>query len=176
MTTYGITEVFVKHDFYSELKIKYIKKEGGKTFLFKDLGDRLEKVKPYKTEKKLYPVYDKFLGFDIEGIENYFYIYEDGEHSYYRYKYIKHVGSSRSSKSWSIEEKAVRVCETISNSRLTVWRDTRESLGNSVWKDFRKIFPLSGRKYKFPKNTVPIYFANGSMIEPHGDDRQTPKV
>jgi PBSX family phage terminase large subunit len=170
MKAYGITEVFVKHDYYSELKIKYIKKEGGKTFLFKDLGDRLEKVRPYKTQKKLYPVYDKFLGFEIDGIENYFYIYEDGEHSYYRYKYIKHIGSSRSSKSWSIEEKAIRVCETISNSRVTVWRDTRESLGNSVWKDFRKIFPLSGRKYKFPKNTVPIYFANGSMIEPHGDD------
>ena len=170
MITYGVTEVFVKHDYYSELRIKIIKKGINTTFLYIDEGSQLTEIGEYITNKKLYPLHNKFLSFELENLEDYFYIYEDGENSIYRYKYIKHVGSSRSSKSWSLEEKAIRKCEENNHYRLTVWRDTRESLGNSVWKDFRKIFPLSGRSYKFPRNTVPIYFPNGSMIEPHGDD------
>ena len=170
MTTYGITEVYVKHDYYSELRVKLIRVVNNQTYLYKDEGDYLSEVCLYDTKQKLYPLHDRFLSFQIENIEEYFYIYETGEHSQFRYKYIKHVGSSRSSKSWSIEEHVIRRSELTPNYRTTVWRDTRESLGNSVWKDFRKIFPLSGRKYKFPRNTVPIHFENGSMIEPHGDD------
>lgn len=102
--------------------------------------------------------------------ENLFYIYEKGEYSFYRYKYIKHVGSSRSSKSWSLEELAIRECEENNNFRFTVWRDSQASLGETVWKDFRKVFPLSGRQYKFTRDTRSIYFPNGSTIEPHGDD------
>jgi PBSX family phage terminase large subunit len=170
MIAYGVTEVFLKHDYFSTLKIKILKNKGGKTFLCEDLGDSLVEKNEYKTTNKTYPLSGRFLGFDVTDIEDYFYIYEDGDYSQFRYKYIKHVGSSRSSKSWSIEEHTIRRCEATSNLRATVWRDTRESLGNSVWKDFRKIFPLSGRSYKFPRNTVPIYFENGSIIEPHGDD------
>jgi len=168
MITYGITEVFVKHDYYSELRIKILKKDGDRLFLCEDLGDKIEIKHEIQNIKKLYPIVKGFLTYELT--DDYFYIYEDGEYSIFRYKYIKHVGSSRSSKSWSIEEKAIRNCETIPNLRINIWRDTRESLGNSVWKDFRKIFPLSGRSYKFPRNTVPIYFENGSIIEPHGDD------
>jgi len=168
MITYGITEVFVKHDYYSELRIKILKKDSDRFFLCEDLGDKIEIKHEIQNIKKLYPIVKGFLTYELN--EDYFYIYEDGEYSIFRYKYIKHVGSSRSSKSWSIEEKAIRNCETIPNLRINIWRDTRESLGNSVWKDFRKIFPLSGRSYKFPRNTVPIYFENGSIIEPHGDD------
>jgi len=166
--TYGVTEVFVKHDYYSELRIKILKKEGGRFFVCEDLGDRLEVRDEVINTKKLYPIVENFLTYKLD--DTFFYIYEDGKYSQYRYKYIKHVGSSRSSKSWSLEEKATRKCEEIPTTRVTIWRDTRESLGNSVWKDFRKIFALSGRPYKFPRNTVPIHFENGSIIEPHGDD------
>lgn len=168
MITYGVTEVYVKHDYFSELRIKILKKLGNEFFLCEDLGDKIEIKNQIQNTKKLYPIIKGFLTYDLD--DTYFYIYEDGEYSIFRYKYIKHIGSSRSSKSWSIEEKAIRNCETKPNLRINIWRDTRESLGNSVWKDFRKIFPLSGRDYKFPRNTVPIYFDNGSIIEPHGDD------
>ena len=168
MTQYGVTEVFIKHEYFSELKIKIVKKDNDKLILCKDVGEELIEVSVVDTDKKLHPVKEGFFTYEIP--ENTFYFYESGEHSIYRYKYIKHVGSSRSSKSFSIEESAIRKCETTPNLRYTVWRDTRESLGNSVWKDFRKIFPLSGRDYKFPRNTVPIWFSNGSIIEPHGDD------
>lgn len=82
-----------------------------------------------------------------------------------------HVGSSRSSKTWSISEWCIRKCETIKNLRINIWRDTRTSLGDTIWKDFKKIFPMSGRAYKFTRNTVPIHFeSTDSIIEPHGAD------
>jgi PBSX family phage terminase large subunit len=165
---YGVTEVFIKHDFFSSLKIKLVEKVNDKLFLYKDNGDNCVKIKQIVTSKKLYEIKKGFFLYPLE--VNFFYFYEEGEHSIFRYKYIKHVGSSRSSKSWSIEEYIIRKCEENKNLRVTVWRDTRESLGNSVWKDFKKIFPLSGRKYKFTRNTVPIFFNNSSIIEPHGDD------
>tara|TARA_R100000541_G_scaffold20190_1_gene30040 strand:+ start:6729 stop:8096 length:1368 start_codon:yes stop_codon:yes gene_type:complete len=165
---YGITEVFVKHDFYSSLKIKFIKEENGKTYLLKDLGDKFSVVKEISNTKKVYLASENFhpskLDYQLK------YIYEDGEYSVYRYKYIMHVGSSRSSKSFSLEEAAIRKCEEIPNLRINIWRDTRESLSGTIWADFKKLFPLSGRKYNFTRNTVPIYFNNSSRIEPHGAD------
>lgn len=165
---YGVTEVFVKHDYFSSLRIKLVEKVNDKLFLYEDKGDKCVLVREIETAKKLYPIQKGFFLYELP--ENFFYFYESGEYSLFRYKYIKHVGSSRSSKSWSIEEAILRDCEQTDNTRITVWRDTRESLGNSVWKDFKKIFPLSGRSYKFPRNTVPIFLPNGSVIEPHGDD------
>jgi PBSX family phage terminase large subunit len=165
---YGVTEVFVKHDYYCELKIKVLRKDNNDYFLCQDNGECLVDLYKFNTKKKIRPIPVGFFTYELKG--DYYFIYEDGEYSIYRYKYIKHVGSSRSSKSFSLEEKAIRECEIKNSFRFTVWRDTRESLGNSVWKDFRKIFSLSGREYKFPRNTVPIYFDNGSIIEPHGDD------
>lgn len=165
---YGVTEVFVKHDYFSSLRIKLVEKINDKLFLYDDKGDKCILIKEIHSNKKLYPIKKGFFLYELP--ETFFYIYEDGEYSFFRYKYIKHVGSSRSSKSWSLEECAIRNCEEKDNLRFTVWRDSRESLGNSVWKDFRKIFPMSGRKYKFPRNTVPIFLPNGSVIEPHGDD------
>jgi len=167
---YGVTEVFIKHDYFSNLKIRIVRKEGERFFLQEYLGDKLNEIEEIEVTEKLYPIPENFLAFNPG--KDYFYIYNDTNcpYSFYRYKYIKHVGSSRSSKSWSIEEKALRDCEQIPNFRFTVWRDTQTSLGNTVWKDFRKLMPLSGRNYKFPRNTQPIHLANGSVIEPHGDD------
>ena len=167
--TYGVTEVFIKHDYYSGLRVNLLKKKGKDTYiLLRDEVEYFKEIKEITTTKKIYKAPINFLttphDFEL------YYIYDNLEHNIPRYKYIKHEGSSRSSKSWSIEEWCIRQCEEIKNLRINVWRDTRTSLGDSVWKDFRKLFPLSGRTYKFAKNTIPIFFNNGSMIEPHGDD------
>jgi len=167
---YGVTEVFVKHDYFSSLRIKFFRTdERGKQILIHDNGDSFRDVEPIKVTKKVYECKEGFLS--VEPEYNVQYFYESGEHSVFRYKYIMHVGSSRSSKSWSLEEACIRKCETTKNLRINVWRDTRTSLGDTVWNDFKKIFPLSGRSYSFPKNTVPIYFdQTKSTIEPHGAD------
>lgn len=87
-----------------------------------------------------------------------------------RYKYIIHKGSSRSSKTVSLIEKAIRLCEENDNFRITVWRDTKTSVGSTVWESIKKVFFLSQRRYQFSKTTRPIYFENGSVIEPFGAD------
>jgi len=165
---YGLTEVFVKHDYYSKLRIKIVKKQDDKLILLKYTGDELQEVSEVQTTKKLYPVTKGFM--QVETDDSYFYFYESGEHSIYRYKYIKHEGSSRSSKTYSLIEAAIRECEESPNERISVWRDTQTSLGDTVWNDIKQIYPLSGRSYKFPRNTTAIYFDNGATLEPHGAD------
>lgn len=165
---YGVTEVFIAHDYYAALRIKLLKKNGEKFILLENQGDYLKEICEITTDKKIYTAKKGFLPIDLDF--ELLYIYEDGDYSLPRYKYILHEGSSRSSKSWSIEEWAIRQCEEKSMFRINVWRETKTSLADSVWKDFRKIFPLSGRSYQFPQNTIAIYFPNGSTIEPHGAD------
>lgn len=165
---YGVTEVFVKHDYYSNLKIKFLKKVGSSFVVLKDHGDKFTEECQINTSKKVYTAPDNFHSAQTK--EPLYYIYESGDHSVYRYKYIMHVGSSRSSKSFSLEEASIRKCETEPNTRINIWRDTKESLAGTIWADFRKIFPMSGRKYSFPRNTVAIHFPNNSRIEPHQAD------
>lgn len=165
---YGVTEVFIKHDYYSKLRIKFLLERNGVFVLLEDRGDKFVEAKEITTDKKIYTAQDNFhtaqADLDLK------YIYEDGEYSVLRYKYIMHVGSSRSSKSFSLEEASVRMCEEQKNLRINIWRDTKESLAGTIWADFKKLFPLSGRDYKFPRNTVAIHFPNDSRIEPHGAD------
>ena len=89
---------------------------------------------------------------------------EDGSRMY---KYIIHEGSSRSSKTISLIQHNDDTCSDNPNTRVTVWRDTRTSLGSTVWSDFRKFL---GWKHKFGKQTSPIHYPNGSTFEPHGAD------
>lgn len=90
--------------------------------------------------------------------------YKSGER---KYKYIIHKGSSRSSKTVSIIQWIDRYCTENSNTRATVWRDTRSSLASTVWSDYEKYF---GSKHRFTKHATPIHFNNGSTFEPHGAD------
>ena len=96
---YGVTQVFVKHDYFASLRIKFVKKENNKLFLLKDNGSEFEVVKEFETSKKLYKAKEGFSSthcdFDL------YYIYESGPYSVRRYKYIIHSGSSRSSKTFS---------------------------------------------------------------------------
>ncbi len=84
-----------------------------------------------------------------------------------RFKYIIHEGSSRSSKTTSIIQWIDDQCTFNPNTRATVWRDTRTSLGGTVWSDFKKYL---GHKHQFGKQTNPIHYDNGSTFEPHGAD------
>jgi hypothetical protein len=166
--SYGITEVFIKHDYFSKLRVKIVRKDGEKLFLQNYLGDTIEDVEEITTTQKLYDIPENFLLIPLG--DEFKYFYEVGEYSMPRYKYIKHEGSSRSSKTTSLCEWTARECENNEGCRITVWRDTKASLGETVWKDYRKIFILSGRKYKFTQDTRTIFFNNGSTVEPQGDD------
>jgi len=166
--SYGITEVFVKHDYFSKLRVKIVRQDGDKLYLQNYLGDRIEDVEEVNTTQKLYDIPESFLLIPLG--DEYKYFYETGEYSMPRYKYIKHEGSSRSSKTTSLCEWTARECENNEGYRITIWRDTKASLGETVWKDFRKVFILSGRKYKFTQDTRTIFFSNGSTLEPQGDD------
>lgn len=166
---YGITEVFVKQDYYAALRVKLVKDIDGKLILLKNNGNELLEIKEITTTQKIYTAPKGFLTIPLDFELKYF--YEKGEFSIPRYKYIMHVGSSRSSKSWSIEEWCIRQCETKLNLRINIWRDTRQSLGDTIWNDFKKVFPMSGRSYKFTRNTIPLFFdKTNSTIEPHGAD------
>ena len=166
--SYGITEVFIKHDYFSKLRVKIVRKDGEKLHLQNYLGDTIEDVGEITTAQKLYDIPGNFLLIPLG--DEFKYFYEVGEYSMPRYKYIKHEGSSRSSKTTSLCEWTARECENNEGYRITVWRDTKASLGETVWKDYRKIFILSGRKYKFTQDTRTIFFNNGSTVEPQGDD------
>lgn len=165
---YGLTEVFVKHDYYSSLRIKIVRRDGEKLWLCEYLGDKINDIEEIVTNRKIYEIQKGFFIIDLDS--SYGYIYEDGEYSIPRYKYIKHIGSSRSSKSWSLEECAIRRCEETNNLRLTIWRDTKQSLSATIWEDFKKLIPLSGRSYKFTQDMRTLYFSTGSTISPQGDD------
>lgn len=163
---YGLTEVFVKHDYYASLRIRLFDKDG---FIHIDDGDSsLPTDVKIKNTKETYPA-SKILPYDTDILYSYC---EDADFgSFPRYKYIFHEGTSRSSKSWSIEEWCLRECENKKNLHINIWRDTREALTGTIWNDFRKLIPLSGRIIKLSKNTAPIHFANGSIISPKGADQ-----
>ncbi|CEJ71269.1 Phage terminase large subunit [Chryseobacterium oranimense G311] len=162
---YGVTEVFVKHDYYASLRIRLFDSEGR---IFIDDGDRaLLTDEILKVPTKRYDA-NKILPYETDLY--YAYCKDEDYGSFPRYKYIFHEGSSRSSKSYSLEEWSLRECEQRPNLHINIWRDTREALTDSVWKDFRKLIPLSGRKKKLNKNTSPIHFNNGSIISPKGTD------
>lgn len=163
---YGVTEVFIKHDYYASMRIRLFDKDGR---VYIDDGDRaLDTDEVINIPSKTYSA-SKLLPYENDLF--YAYCNKDSFGAFPRYKYIFHEGSSRSSKSWSLEEWCLRECETNPNLHINVWRDTREALTGTIWNDFRKLIPLSGRKIKLNKNTTPIYFENGSIISPKGADQ-----
>ena len=83
------------------------------------------------------------------------------------FKYIIHTGSSRSSKTISLIQWIDDYLTTHPSTRATVWRDTRTSLGSTVWSDYKKFF---AHKHTFGKQTNPIHYDNNSIFEPHGAD------
>ncbi len=89
-----------------------------------------------------------------------------------KFKYIINTGSSRSSKTFSIIELAIQICNFNKNFRFTAWRDTKKDAGDTIWKDFQKVLHLSGRMdYKARNKTEKFYsFPNNTTFEIHGAD------
>ncbi|WP_336716285.1 phage terminase large subunit [Chryseobacterium mucoviscidosis] len=163
---YGVTEVFVKHDYYASLRVRLFDSSGR---IYLDNVDRcIATDEVIKLPKKHYPA-SKLVSYENELF--YAYCGSDDLGAFPRYKYIIHEGSSRSSKSWSLEEWSLREAEQKPNLHINIWRDSREALTDTIWKDFRKLIPLSGRNIRLNKNTTPITFENGSMIVPKGADQ-----
>jgi hypothetical protein len=96
---------------------------------------------------------------------------EDGSR---KYKYIVNTGSSRSAKTWSINEVKHQLCEQNEGWRVTSWRDTKTDCKKTVWKDFQKMLIMSNRMdYKKLNKTESIYsYSTGSTFEIHGTDNE----
>jgi len=69
---YGVTEVFVKHDYFSSLRIKLVEKVNDKLFLYEDKGDRCKLIEEIQSNKKLYPIKTGFFLYELP--ESFFYI------------------------------------------------------------------------------------------------------
>lgn len=163
---YGVTEVFVKHDYYISLRIRLVDSEG---YIWKNKSSHAEKTDVrIDTTKKRYPA-SKILPYETK--LHYIYCAKKDFGAFPRYKYILHEGTSRSSKSWSLEEWALRECEENPHTSINIWRDTKEALTGTIWQDFRKLIPLSGRNISLPQQTGTIFFKNGSLIRPKGTDK-----
>lgn len=94
---------------------------------------------------------------------------EDGTR---KYRYIINTGSSRSSKTYSILQSHYLTAFSKQNYRVSIWRETKQDVKNTVLADFRKALP------NFPQNesvsfnkTESIYtFPNNSTVEICGGD------
>lgn len=163
---YGVTEVFLKHQAAAAKRVRLFDKDGR---IYIDEVDHARATDVIiKLPKKVNPasnlvVYKTDLFYAYCGADDF--------GAFPRFKYIIHEGSSRSSKSWSLEEWCLREAEEKPNLHINIWRDSREALTDTIWKDFRKLIPLSGRSIRMNKNTTPISFENGSMIVPKGADQ-----
>lgn len=94
---------------------------------------------------------------------------EDGSR---KYRYIINTGSSRSSKTYSILQSHHLTAYSQNNKRVSIWRETKQDVKNTVLADLKKAFNT------FPYNdsvvfniTESIYkYSNGSTIEICGGD------
>ncbi len=91
-----------------------------------------------------------------------------------KYRYIRLIGSSRSSKTTSIIQNFYTESWNDEFKRFSVWRDTKKDCKDTVGKDIEKIFPTM--PYYTP-NTVSLHktesiytFPSGSTIEICGTD------
>lgn len=90
------------------------------------------------------------------------------------YKYIKLIGSSRSSKTFSMIDCYDLLARSNKGKRLTVWRNTAKDCKETVLNDMQKHLKEDGRWFSgmnFHETTsVMRYSGTGSKIEIHGTD------
>lgn len=94
---------------------------------------------------------------------------EDGSR---KYKYIINTGSSRSSKTYSILQSHYLYALQNENTRISIWRETKQDTKNTVLADFKKaIVTFENNENIIFNKTESIYtFANHSTIEICGGD------
>ena len=91
-----------------------------------------------------------------------------------KYKYIINTGSSRSSKTYSILQAHYLYASMNENTRISIWRETKQDTKNTVLADFRKAivnFP-NHEEVGFNKTESIYSFPNNSTIEICGGDDQ----
>lgn len=96
---------------------------------------------------------------------------EDGSR---KYKYIIHTGSSRSSKTYSINQSHWLYCLSKMNCRISIWRETKADCKMTILADLKKAiptFPLN-ETVNFNKTESVYTFQNGSTIEFMGGDEE----
>lgn len=90
-----------------------------------------------------------------------------------RYKYIILKGSSRSGKTMSLLDIMDFYARQHKHKRITIWRDTKKDVVDTVFKDLEKRLSSTGRwmfQHKFHKTTHDLTYNTGSTIEFRGAD------
>lgn len=90
-----------------------------------------------------------------------------------KYKYIRLVGSSRSSKTYSCIDVYDLYAKSNLNKRLTVWRDTKTDCVKTVLEDTKKHLKNTNRwkvNNTFHETKSIITYTTGSTFEIHGTD------
>lgn len=100
-------------------------------------------------------------------------IHELDENGNRKYRYIINEGSSRSSKTWSINQIIYLTLVSKLNKRITVWRKYRTDCRATVYRDFNNF--LNDRDYYLydtirHNKTESSFYANNSVIEFNGTD------
>jgi phage terminase large subunit len=99
-------------------------------------------------------------------------IHEKNKDGSRKYKYIINTGSSRSSKTFSILQSHYLFALQNPNTRISIWRETKQDTKNTVLADFRKAivhFP-NNEIVSFNKTESIYTFPNKSTIEICGGD------
>lgn len=89
-----------------------------------------------------------------------------------KYRYIINTGSSRSSKTFSILQSHYLTAFSKPNYRISIWRETKQDVKNTVLADFKKALPNFPKQDEliFNKTESIYYFPNGATIEICGGD------
>lgn len=98
--------------------------------------------------------------------------YEEDGSPRRRYRYILNRGSSRSSKTHSIIQMFWMLALEHANIRLAVFRGTKKSARDTVFKDMKKVYPNMPGFHMVILNKTDLSweFPNGSVIEINGTD------
>lgn len=90
-----------------------------------------------------------------------------------RYRYIIHIGSSRSSKTYSIIDCLDMYARSEDGKRITIWRNTQKDTRATVLVDMLKRLKTTGRfgvAHTYHKTTGLFTYATESTIEMNGTD------
>lgn len=90
-----------------------------------------------------------------------------------RWRYIRNIGSSRSSKTYSLIDLYDLYARSNKAKRMTVWRDTAKDCKDTVLSDMKKYLQADGRWYtgmSFHETTSVMRYGTKSRIEICGTD------
>ena len=114
------------------------------------------------------------MNIDVTGVfqQNWDAIHELNPDGSRKYKYILNIGSSRSSKTYSLIDCYDLYARGNRNKRMTVWRSTKKDCKDTVMDDYLKRLVSTDRfeRYRFNKTESVYLYGNNSKIEFRGAD------